>query len=75
MMLGHVIAEKAQPVIGGDDLQSRFVIIGERQIRAVDVIEDAEFHDHRRALWAAVAASEAAPASRRFSTCLTATLA
>ncbi len=44
VMLGDVVAEEAEPIIGLDDLEPRFVVVGKRQVRAVDVIEDTEFH-------------------------------
>ena len=46
VMLGDVVAVEAEPVVGLDDLEPRFVIIRERQVGvAVEMIENAEFHD------------------------------
>ena len=43
-MLGDVIGVEAEPIISLDDLQPRLVVVVQRQIVAVEMIEDAEFH-------------------------------
>ena len=42
-MLGHVVGVEAQAVVALDELQSRLVEIRQREVAAVEVVEDAEF--------------------------------
>jgi len=44
MVLGQVVGVEASRIIGFDQLQPLLVVIRERQIAAVEVVEDAEFH-------------------------------
>jgi hypothetical protein len=44
MMLGQVIGEKAGAIVGLDDAQPLLEIIAQRDIVAVEVVEDTEFH-------------------------------
>jgi hypothetical protein len=44
VMLGQVIGMEAGPVIGLDDLQPLLVVLCQRHVVAVEVIENAEFH-------------------------------
>jgi hypothetical protein len=43
-MLGDVIGIKAEPVIGLDDLQPCGIVIAQRLLVAVEVIENTELH-------------------------------
>ena len=44
VVLGDVIGVETEPVIGFDDLQPRTIVVAERLVVAVEVIEDAELH-------------------------------
>jgi hypothetical protein len=46
MVLGAVIAVEARAVVGLDQLQPVLVVLRQRQVVAVDVIEDTEFQTH-----------------------------
>jgi hypothetical protein len=44
MVLGDMIGVETQAIIGLDDLQPGLIVVAQRQIVAVEMIEDAEFH-------------------------------
>ena len=46
MVLGDVVGEETGAIERLDDLQPLFVIVGERQVVAIEVVEDAEFEAH-----------------------------
>ncbi len=43
-MLGHVIAIEPGRVGGGDERESLVILLGERAVRALDVVEESDFH-------------------------------
>ena len=46
MMLGDVIAEKAETLVGLRDLDAFFEKLLKRNARSINVVEDAKFHIH-----------------------------
>ena len=46
MMLGAMVAVEAGAVVGFEQLEAIFVELRQRQIVAIDVIEDTEFQAH-----------------------------
>ena len=44
MMLGDVIAEKTETLVGLGDLDAFFEKLLKRNSRSIDVVEDAKFH-------------------------------
>src|SRR5262245_44300619 len=44
-MLGDMVGVKSVLIVGFGNLEARLVVVAQRQIIAIEVIEDAEFHN------------------------------